>query len=91
MCTHCAQKQEIMKNITLSADENLIASARAYAQAHDATLNDLIRDYLTKITWPLNREAAADAFVKLAREQSGCLEKGWRFNREEIHQRGSWM
>ena len=35
-----------MKNITLSADENLIASARAYAQAHGTTLNDLIRDYL---------------------------------------------
>ena len=34
-----------MKNITLSADENLIASARVYAQAHGTTLNDLIRDY----------------------------------------------
>jgi hypothetical protein len=80
-----------MKNITLSADENLIASARAYAQAHDTTLNDLIRNYLTQITGPLDREAAAAALVKLARERSGRSEEGWRFNREEVHQRGSWM
>lgn len=81
----------MMKNITLSADEDLIASVRVYAQAHGTTLNDLIRNYLTQITGPLDREAAADAFVKLAREQSGRSEEGWRFNREEIHKRGSWM
>jgi NRPS condensation-like uncharacterized protein len=39
-----------MKNITLSADEKLIASARTYAQAHGTTLNDLIRDYLKVVT-----------------------------------------
>jgi hypothetical protein len=80
-----------MKNITLSADENLIASARAYAQAHGTTLNDLIRDYLTQIAGPLDRKKAAEEFVKLAREGAGCSEEGWRFNREEIHKRGSWM
>jgi hypothetical protein len=80
-----------MKNITLSADENLIAGARAYAQAHNTTLNELIRDYLAQIAGPLDPETAADEFARLAREQSGCSEEGWRFNREEIHKRGSWM
>jgi hypothetical protein len=80
-----------MKNITLSADENLIAGARLYAQAHGTTLNDLIRDYLAQIAGPLDRKRAAEEFVKLARGQSGCSEEGWRFNREEIHKRGSWM
>jgi hypothetical protein len=89
MCTH--NKVIAMKNITLSADENLIANARAYAQAHGTTLNDLIRDYLVQVTAPLDREKVADEYARLAREQSGCSEEGWKFNREEIHKRGSWM
>jgi hypothetical protein len=80
-----------MKNITLSADENLIASARAYAQAHDTTLNDLIRDYLAVLSNPRDPKEVAKEFAREALEQSGCSEEGWRFNREEIHKRGNWM
>ena len=89
MCTQ--HKVIAMKNITLSADENLIASARAYAQAHGTTLNDLIRDYLVQIAAPLDRKMAAEEFMRLAREHPSCSEEGWKFNREEIHKRGSWM
>lgn len=77
-----------MKNITLSADENLIANARAYAQAHGTTLNDMIRDYLKVVTNTQDRNEVADEFLRLAREEAGCSEEGWRFNREEIHKRG---
>ena len=80
-----------MKNITLSADENLIASARAYAHAHGTTLNDLIRDYLKVLANPRDPNEVADEFLREALEQSGCSEEGWRFNREEIHKRGNWM
>lgn len=80
-----------MKNITLSADETLIASARAYAQKHGTTLNDLIRDYLTVLSNPRDPKEVAEEFAREALEQSGCSEEGWRFNREEVHKRGSWM
>ena len=80
-----------MTKITVSADENLIARARAYAQAHGTALNDLIRNYLTQIARQPDCKIAAEEFAKLALEQSGCSEEGWRFNREEIHKRGSWM
>jgi hypothetical protein len=80
-----------MRKITLSADENLIASARTYAQAHGTTLGNLIREYLTRIAGPLDPKTAAEEFARQAREQSGCSEEGWRFNREEAHQRGSWI
>jgi hypothetical protein len=80
-----------MKNVTLSADEHLIAAARAYAQAHGTTLNELVRDYLAQLARPLDREAAAKEFVRLARERPGRSPEGWRFNREEVHKRGSWM
>jgi hypothetical protein len=75
------------ETITLSADEDTIA--RASAHAHGTTLNDLIRDYLAQIAKPLDRDAAADEFVKLARGHSGCSEEGWRFNRVECHRRRS--
>ena len=80
-----------MKNITLSADEKLITTARAYAQAHGVTLNDLIRDYLKVLANPRDPNVLADEFVRLANEQPGCSEDGWQFNREEIHNRGGRM
>jgi hypothetical protein len=80
-----------MKNITLSADENLIAGARLYAQEHGTTLNDLIRDYLAVLSSPRDPKEVAEEFAREALEQSGCSEEGWRFDREEIHKRGSWM
>ncbi len=80
-----------MKNLTLSADENLIANARAYAQAHGTTLNELIRHHLKTITSQRDPKEVADEFVRLAHEEAGCSEEGWKFNREEIHQRGKWM
>ena len=49
-----------MKNITLSADEKLIASARAYAQAHGTTLNELIREYLKVVTSQRDPNEVAD-------------------------------
>ena len=78
-----------MKNITLSADEKLIANARAYAQSHGTTLNDLIRDYLKVVTGQRDPKEVAEEFVRLAREQAGRSDEGWRFNREEIHKRGA--
>jgi hypothetical protein len=80
-----------MKNITLSADEQLIASARAYAQAHGTTLNDMIRDYLKAVTGRRDPNEVADEFLREALEHPGCSPEGWRFNREEIHKRGNWM
>jgi len=37
-----------MKNITVSLDEQLIKTGRAYAQQHHTSLNNLIRESLEK-------------------------------------------
>ena len=76
-----------MKNITLSADEDLIASARAYAQARNTTLNQLIRDYLARITGQLDVEEAAQEFAALARSRPGRSQSDWAFDRRRIHRR----
>ena len=78
----------MMKNITLSAPEEVIAKARSYAKEHDKTLNQLIRDYLNKCIEEFDRNAAAEAFLKLTEQCSSYPEEGWRFNREEIYRRG---
>ena len=65
-----------MKNITLSADENLIASAGPYAQAHGTTLNELIRDYLKVLANPRDPNEVADEFLREALEQSGLFRGG---------------
>jgi hypothetical protein len=75
-------------NITLSADERLIARARAYAQAHGTTLNQLVRDYLQRITGELSPEEVAEEFVRLAKLAPGPADPGYRFDRNAIHERG---
>ena len=76
-----------MKNITLSADDKLIADARAYAQAHDTTLNQLVREYLTRISGQFDSEEAAGEFAALARTGAGRSAEDWTFDRGEIHRR----
>jgi len=76
-----------MPNITLSADERLLADARAYAAAHDTTLNQLLRDYLVLLTGQLTPSQAADEFRRLASEKPGRSEPGFRFDRSEAHRR----
>ena len=77
-----------MKNITLSGDDKLIANARAYAQAHDTTLNQLIRDYLARISGQFDLDEAAGEFAALARSGTGRSEEDWAFDRGKIHRRG---
>ncbi len=75
-------------NITLSADEELIARARDYARAQGTTLNQLIREYLERVTNGLDPERAAREFLELTRTNAGRSEPGFRFDRNAIHERG---
>jgi hypothetical protein len=87
MCTHFAWSAAV-KNLTLSADEDLIAKARAYAQAHGTTLNQMIRDYLARVAGQPDAGEAAEEFAALARSAAGRSPEGWRFDRDEVHRRG---
>lgn len=78
-----------MVNLTLTADEKLVVRARAYAAAHNTTLNQLIRDYLGRLTGQLDPEQAAAEFAALARSRPGRSEEGYVFDREAAHARGA--
>jgi hypothetical protein len=78
----------MMKNITLSAPEDLIAKARSYAKEHNTTINELIREYLIEIVKKQDREVLIEEFDEIVRQNACYPEEGWHFNREEIYQRG---
>lgn len=77
-----------MVNITLSAEEDLVAKARAYAQARDTTVNQLIRDYLGRLTGQIDPQQAAEEFAELARDRGGRSDEGFVFDRRAAHVRG---
>ncbi|MCF6235886.1 MAG: DUF6364 family protein [Gammaproteobacteria bacterium] len=74
-------------NITLSADTELIKKGREYASAHNTSLNQLIRDYLLKLTGECNAEKSADEFVRIASNMPGKSASGFKFSRDEIYDR----
>ncbi len=76
-----------MVNIALSAEDDLVAEARAYAQTRNTTLNQLIRDYLGRLTGRIDPQQAAAEFSQLARNHAGRSDEGFAFNRREAHLR----
>ncbi len=78
----------MMKNITLSAPDEVIAKARSYAKEHNKTINQLIREYLVELVKKQDSEKLVEEFDELVRKNACYPEEGWRFNREEIYQRG---
>ena len=73
-----------MKNITLSADENLIEAARRRATAEQTTLNAKFRLWLADY---VGRERQAERAMEVMRELRGKLRVGRKFTRDEMNER----
>jgi len=71
-------------NVTLSLDEQTVARARKKAEALGTSLNQLIRDYLQKLTGEDNPEKSIEEFKRLSGQGNS---RGWKFDRDEIHKR----
>jgi hypothetical protein len=70
-------------NVTLSIDERVVARARKRAEALGKSLNQLIRDYLETLADD-DPERSIEEFNRLSGRGNS---RGWRFNRDEIHDR----
>lgn len=70
-------------NVTLSIDEHTVARARKRAEALGKSLNQLIRDYLQTLADD-DPERSIEEFKRLSGRGDS---RGWRFNRDEIHER----
>jgi len=73
-------------NITLSIDDEVIRSARRRAEAMGTSVNQLVRDYLEQLAGRSDPNANAAEFEKLSRLAKGNS-RGWKFNRQELHER----
>jgi hypothetical protein len=71
-------------NVTLSIDEQIVERARKRADALGKSLNQLIRDYLQKLAGGDDPERSIEEFERLSGTGNS---EGWRFNRDEIHER----
>lgn len=73
----------VVKNITLSADEDLIEKARATAKAQRRTLNDAFREWLTNFTASDGEVQAFDALMKRMKH----VDSGGHYTRAELNER----
>jgi hypothetical protein len=73
-------------NITLSIDDEVIRCARRQAEVLGTSVNQLVRDYLEQLAGKRDPIADAAEFARLSRIAPGNS-RGWKFNREEIHER----
>lgn len=76
-----------MKNITLSVEDDVLATVRKYAAANNTTVNALVRDYLSRVArLETNASKAREELLKLA--EKSTLDLGdWKWNREELYDR----
>ena len=70
-------------NITLSVDEKTVVEARKVAASMGKSLNQIIREDLERLTHKQSRECLEEFKVLTAQGNS----KGWKFNRDELHER----
>jgi predicted transcriptional regulator len=72
-----------MRNITLSADEDLIERARSIARAQRRTLNAAFREWLTQFAESAGDAQGFDALMKQMRH----VDSGGHFSRDEMNER----
>ncbi len=73
-----------MKNVTLSADENLIAAARARAHAEHTTLNEKFRHWLLDYAGTQERISRYEETMAQLR---GKVIIGRKLSRDEMNER----
>ena len=71
-------------NGTLSIDEQTVERARMRAESLGKSLNQVIREYLHKLAGRDDPERSIEEFRRLSGTGDS---RGWRFHRDEIHER----
>jgi hypothetical protein len=69
----------IMKNITLSIDEETLDAGREYAQRHQTTLNGLVRDLLVKTVLADRKAAVTEMFRLMDAHPGNSKGRRWPF------------
>lgn len=73
-------------NLTLSVDDEIVQRARRRADSLGTSVNQLVREYLEQLAGKTDPGEDAAEFERLSRQSRG-KSRGWKFNREELHER----
>jgi hypothetical protein len=76
----------VYMNVTLSVEDEIILRARRRAEALGTSVNQLMREYLEQLAGKSDPNEDAAEFERLSRLANGDS-RGWKFNREELHER----
>jgi len=76
-----------MKNITLSVDAEVLTAVRRYAADRDASVNAIVRDFLTGIAQRHDRARQARKRIQQLSEQSKARIGSREWSRDELHER----
>jgi Arc/MetJ family transcription regulator len=69
--------------LTIEIDDEVVARARRWAEGLGTSVEELVGEYLVRLA---DANADADEFERLSGLAQGDS-RGWKFNREEIHER----
>jgi len=84
--TDYVRTYHVYMNLTLSIDDEVIQEARRHAEAMGTSVNQLVREYLEQLVGKTDANGDAAEFERLSRLAQGDS-RGWKFNREELHER----
>ncbi|MBI1869608.1 MAG: hypothetical protein HYS07_00270 [Chlamydiae bacterium] len=73
-----------MRNVTLSIQDELLKAGREYAQRHHISLNDLIRQLLTRTVTRPSRTGWLEEAFKLA-DKANIGSRGIKWRREDAY------
>jgi hypothetical protein len=73
-------------NLTLAVDERTLREARKVAASLGKSLNQLIREHLESLTRRDQTDRDMEELYALSEPARGDS-RGWRFDREELHER----
>jgi Family of unknown function (DUF6364) len=73
-----------MKNLTLSFDEKLLATARDYAARRGISLNNLIRELVSQVVGGEQKRSQLEDMFEMA-DASNLKSSGKRWSREDIY------
>ena len=76
----------VYERYSLSIDDDVMREARRRAEVLGTSVNQLVRDYLEGFVGKRDPRALAEELRRLWEEGRGDSH-GWKFNREEIHDR----
>jgi predicted transcriptional regulator len=81
--TQCTRILTYMRNVTLSADEDLIKRARALAKAQNKTLNAVFREWLAQYIAGSGETEGFDAIM----DRMKHVDAGQHFTRDQSNAR----